>query len=117
MNMASTGSVRRIAWQCTGGRTSGGRDALSARPLRTAAFRVGHLLSFIQLVEGGALNTLRVEEQILVAVRLDEPEPFVRQLLDAAYGHLLALSVKPGTCPFGKGPTSGLDCSQSWQIP
>ena len=62
-------------------------DVLGARALRSAAFGIRHFLTFLQVVELNALKTLGMEEQILFRRRLDEPEAFVGQLLDSAFGH------------------------------
>ena len=63
-------------------------DVLGTRAFRTPAFRVGHLLAFMQFVETDALEARRVEKQVFVVPRLDEPESPVRQLLDRAFRHL-----------------------------
>ena len=63
------------------------RDVLGTRAFRTLAFRVGHLLAFMQFVETDALDRRRVEKQVFVAARVDEPEALGDQLLDSAFCH------------------------------
>jgi hypothetical protein len=67
------------------------RDVFSTWAFRTPAFRVGHLLAFFQGVESDTLEALGMEKQVFVARRLNEPETFVRQLLDAAFSHWIRL--------------------------
>ena len=55
-------------------------------------FRVGHFLSFIQVVETHALQTFRVEEQVFGTARVDESKSLVRQFLDRAFGHVSVFS-------------------------
>ena len=73
-------------------------DVLSTRAFRTSPFREGHLLTFLQVVELNALKTLGMEEQILFRRRLDEPEAFVGQLLDSAFGHETAFHSENLNC-------------------
>jgi hypothetical protein len=62
-------------------------DVLGARAFGALAFRVGHFLSFVQVVKTDALDARGVEEQVFLAVRLDKPETAVSQLLNRAFGH------------------------------
>jgi hypothetical protein len=63
-------------------------DVLGTRAFRPLAFRVRHLLAFMQVVETDALKARRVEKQVFSLPRVDEPEASVRQPFDAAFGHL-----------------------------
>ena len=63
-------------------------DVLGTRAFLTPAFRVGHLLAFMQGVESDTLEARRVEKQVFSLPRVYEPEALVRQPLDTAFGHL-----------------------------
>ena len=63
------------------------RDVLGTRAFGTLAFRVGHFLAFMQILETDTLDGGRVEKQVFVAARLDEPEALGDQLLNSAFSH------------------------------
>jgi hypothetical protein len=64
------------------------RDVLRTGAFRTPAFRIRHLLAFMQFLETATLDARRVEEQVFVAPGADESESLVRQPLDRAFRHL-----------------------------
>ncbi len=63
-------------------------DILGTWAFRALAFRVGHLLAYLQFVETDALEARFVEEQGFFAPRVDESEAFLRHVFDNVFFHL-----------------------------
>jgi hypothetical protein len=63
-------------------------DVLGARAFWPPAFGVRHLLAFSQVVKTDTFEARRVEKQVFVASRVDEPEAPVRQPFDRSLCHL-----------------------------
>ena len=62
-------------------------DVLGTRAFLPHAFGVRHLLAFTQVFETDTLDRRRMEEQVFVSRRFDEPESLVHHLFDRAFGH------------------------------
>src|SRR4029078_3196984 len=60
---------------------------LGARALRTAAFVVGHLLAFAQILVPTALDGRHVKEHVLARAVVDESETLIAQTLDRTFCH------------------------------
>ena len=72
------GSMLRLCWL----------DVLGTRAFLPHAFGVRHLLPFAQVFETDTLDSGRMEEQVFVSRRFDEPESLVHHLFDRAFGHV-----------------------------
>jgi hypothetical protein len=66
-------------------------DVFSSRSLGALAFRERDTLALLEVLEPHALYCGHVEEEILPAAGLDEPETLVRQPLDGAFSHSMIL--------------------------
>ena len=63
-------------------------DVLGTRAFLPHAFGVRHLLAFAQVIETDTLDRRRMEKQVFVSRRFDEPESLVHHLFDRAFGHV-----------------------------
>ena len=80
-------------------------DVLGTRAFRTLAYGIGDLLAFMQGLETDALEGRCVEEEVFVAISLDESEVLVREFLDTTFRHLCVSRINGSTPPGLQLPT------------
>jgi hypothetical protein len=87
MRLKSSGAFERV-----GRSPSGDANAFGPWSFRSAALGVGYLLTFVQVLEGHALDCRLMEKQLALGP-LDKPKAFVvDELLDGTFGHVAILS-------------------------